>query len=121
MRRVVVIADESLEQRLTSEFIDRGASGFTAIPCRGAGRRHLGNGSARADDQARLEVIVTREVCDDILSFLRRSVMPDHHITACVETVDAVRAEQFEPTPPEERSAWVAARNGDTEKVVASR
>lgn len=120
MRRVVVIADESLEQRLAAEFIDRGATGFTAIPCRGAGLRRLANGAVRGADQVRLEVIVTREVCDDILSFLRRSVMPDHQVTACVETVDAVRADQFAPLPAEERSALSASWHGERIPTAAA-
>lgn len=112
MRRVVVIADESLEQRLANEFIDRGATGFTAIPCRGAGRRHLLNGHARSESQVRLEVIVTPEVCDEILTFLRRSVMPDHRITACIERVDAVRADQFVPLPDEQPLTADVAHSG---------
>jgi MFS superfamily sulfate permease-like transporter len=95
MRRVVVIADESLEPELERELVNCGASGFTATPCRGAGRRHLTNGDFRCQPQVRVEVIVPPAVADDILAYLRREILPEHHVTACVETVEAVRAEQF--------------------------
>lgn len=99
LRRVVVIADESLEDQLAQAFIDRGATGFTSIPCRGAGRRHLTNGTVQAESAVRIEVIVPADICEPILQYLRREVMPLYHVTACVETVEAVRAEQFAPRP----------------------
>ncbi|MBL8850252.1 MAG: SulP family inorganic anion transporter [Planctomycetaceae bacterium] len=118
MRKVVVIADEALEERLASEFIERGASGFTSVPCRGAGRRHVTGGSAPSP-QVRMEIIAPSDLIDDILSFLRRSVMPDHHITAFVERIDVVRAEQFVPVPPEERSTLSGSWNGQSVSPVA--
>jgi hypothetical protein len=95
-RRVVVVADESLEERLTTEFIERGATGYTSIPCHGAGRRNLTAGSG-PNRQVRIEVIVPPKTGDEILTFLRRSVMPDYRITAWFDRVDVVRAEQFLP------------------------
>ena len=105
LRRVVVIADESLEDQLAQACIARGATGFTAIPCRGAGRRHLTNGAVQAEAAVRIEVIVPAEVCEPILQYLRREVIPLYHVTACVETVEAVRAEQFIPRPLEAAGA----------------
>ncbi len=95
MRRVVVVADESLEGDLTREFIKRGASGFTVITCRGAGRRCLADGLSEGDPQVRIEVVVPVDVCDAILSFLRHDILPAFRLTACVETVDVIRADQF--------------------------
>jgi MFS superfamily sulfate permease-like transporter len=97
MRRIVVIADGSLEEQLEREFISRGASGFTAIPCRGAGRRHLQDGNFGGQSQVRIEIIVPLDVANDILGYLRREILPEHHATACVENVEAVRADQFVP------------------------
>jgi len=114
MRRVVVIAGESLEERLTAEFVERGASGFTVLPCHGAGRRNLTDGTAPVP-QVQIEVIVPPKVCDEILSFLRRSVMPDYRITATVDRVEVVRAEQFVPVASDRRVAINALRtNGRT-------
>ena len=114
LRRVVVIADESLEDQIAQACIERGATGFTAIPCRGAGRRHLTNGTVQAEAAVRIEVIVPAEVCEPILQYLRREVMPLYHVTACVETVEAVRAEQFAPRPAE------AAGDGHSQLAVTA-
>lgn len=95
MKRFVVVGDVSLEERLEREFINRGASGFTAIPCHGAGRRHHTNGDLTSQSQVRIEVIVPDEICDSILDYLRREILPEYHVTASVETVEAIRPEQF--------------------------
>lgn len=97
VRRITVIADESLEQWLEEEFAKCGASGYTAMSCSGAGRRHLVNGMPGKSNQVRIEVIAQRDVCDAILDFLRRDILPEHRITACVETVDVVRVGHFTP------------------------
>lgn len=95
MRRIVVIAEETLEEQLEREMIARGASGFTAIPCRGAGRRHLNHGDIQNETQVRIEVIVPQDVAEEILVYLRAEILPEYHVTACVETVEAIRPEQF--------------------------
>lgn len=95
MRKVMIIADESLEERIERECIDCGASGFTVVPCRGAGRRDLNNGEFHAHSQVCIEVIVPGEVCNDILAFLRNDILQDYHVTAFVETVEALRPDQF--------------------------
>ncbi|MCA9071819.1 MAG: SulP family inorganic anion transporter, partial [Planctomycetaceae bacterium] len=95
MRRIVVIAEESLEVQLEREMIGLGASGFTAIPCRGAGRRHLSEGKFEHESQVRIEVIVPHDVGEKILSYLRAEILPLYHVTACVETVEAIRPDQF--------------------------
>jgi MFS superfamily sulfate permease-like transporter len=97
MRRLVVIADESLERRIVGEIVDSGATGYTVVPCRGAGRRHLTNGDYASHAQVRIEVVVPDDVCEGILQFLRREILPDYHVTACVEPVEVVRADQFLP------------------------
>lgn len=99
MRRVTVIAAQSLEERIERGFIALGATGFTAIPCHGAGRRQVHSGQFDVGTQVRIEVIVPSNVCESILSFLRRDILPDNHVTACVETIEVVLAEQFLPLP----------------------
>ncbi len=98
VRRVTAIADESLEDWLVTEFVKCGATGYTSTPCRGSGRRSLArNASEGNPTQVRIEVIVTPQVCDLILDFLRHDILPDHHVTSCVETVDVVRVGHFTP------------------------
>jgi nitrogen regulatory protein PII len=100
VRRITVVADEALEDLLEESIVKCGASGYTVMAVSGAGRRDLQNGPVcKSDHLIRLEVIVPPDVCDGILEFLRRDVMPLHHITACVETVDVVRIADFAPLP----------------------
>lgn len=100
VRRITVVADEALEDWLEESIVKCGASGYTVMAVSGAGRRDLQNGPVcKSDHLIRLEVIVPPDVCEEILEFLRRDVMPLHHITACVETVDVVRITDFAPLP----------------------
>ncbi len=100
VRRITVIADGSLEELLEREFVHCGATGYTAIPCYGAGRRNLSNDAVENSARVRIEVVAPEEVCNAILDFLRRDILPEHHVTACVETVDVVRVAHFSPQPP---------------------
>jgi MFS superfamily sulfate permease-like transporter len=99
VRRITVVADGSLEEWLEREFIQCGATGYTAIPCYGAGRRNLSNGTLENSARIRIEVVAPEDVCNAILDFLRRDILPEHHVTACVETVDVVRVAHFLPDP----------------------
>lgn len=95
LRRLTVVADAELQDRLVGDFVRLGASGYTLIPCLGAGRRLLSSGAEPNSSQVRIEVVVTRPVSDDLLDYLRRDILKEHHVTACVETVDVVNPDQF--------------------------
>ena len=95
LRRLTVVADAELQNRLVADFVRLGASGYTLIPCQGAGRRLLASGAEPNSSQVRIEVVVTRQVSDVLLTYLRQEIMNEYHVTACVETVDVVNPEQF--------------------------
>ena len=99
MRRLTVIADADREQWLEEKFVDLGATGFTSLPCSGAGRREIESGNVAVSNvpKVRIEVVMSHQICENILNFLRADVLPDHHVTACVETVDVVRRDHFDP------------------------
>ena len=99
VRRITVVADASLEEWLLGEFVQCGATGYTSMACSGAGRSQLENGQIRSA-QVRIEVIALPNVCNQILDFLRRDILAEHRITACVETVDVVRVGHFTPIEP---------------------
>ena len=96
MRRLTVVADSEIEQWLEREFVELGATGYTSLPCSGAGRRDLANGITTSVPKCRIEVVVPPPTCERILSFLRHSVLPEHHVTACIENVDVVRRDHFD-------------------------
>lgn len=94
LRRVTVVAGSELENELSERFLDLGASGYTSIPCSGAGR------GSRSDDglpksQVRIEAVVPEEIASRIFDYLRTNVQPKHRITACLETVEVLRRDQF--------------------------
>lgn len=96
MRRLTIVADESIELWLKEQFVESGATGFTSLPCSGAGRRDLEGGVSAANSRVRIEVVMSHQTCEAILSFLRSEVFPRHKVTACIETVDVVRRDHFE-------------------------
>jgi MFS superfamily sulfate permease-like transporter len=95
IRRLTVVTDAEHERWLEKEFIQRGASGYTVVPCQGAGLRQIVGNEAAQNSQVRIEVIVTKEVCERILDFLRKEILPEHHMTTCVEVVEVLRIGQF--------------------------
>ncbi len=96
LRRITIIAELELEKWLEKEFIERGATGFTAIPCYGAGRSLIEKGDEAIQNHIRIEVIVSTRNYDGMITFLREEVIPKHKVTACVETVEVIFKEQFE-------------------------
>ena len=97
VRRITVMANQSLRYWLLDEFVKCGITGYTVTSCTGAGRRNLENNVISKDEHVRIEVIVTASVCDEILEFLRRDILAEHHVTECVETIDVVRVGHFTP------------------------
>lgn len=95
LHRVTVVASEGLENELFVKFITLGASGYTAIPCRGAGRSKLAEGNGSSTSQVRLEAVVPEDVSDRILDDLRTDIAPIHHITVCKEAVEVLRQDNF--------------------------
>jgi MFS superfamily sulfate permease-like transporter len=94
IKRVTIVADSDLEPELTDRFMALGASGYTSIPCHGAGRRTAEAGVSR-NSQVRIEVVAPPEVAEQILEYIHRDVSLDHAVTACIETVEVLRREQF--------------------------
>lgn len=98
LRRLTVVAELDLEKWLEKEFIERGATGFTAIPCYGAGRNLIEKGDDAIRSHVRIEVIIPSKDCEDLISFLREEVLPKHNITACVEVVEVIFREKYTGT-----------------------
>lgn len=95
IRRLTIVTDVALEQQLVDELVKAGATGYTSIPCHGSGRRGLSENGNSPNNQVRLEVVAQAPVCDRLLGYLRREIMPRYPVTACVETVKVFRPEDF--------------------------
>lgn len=95
LRRVTIVAGSDLQDRLVSDITRLGVSGYTLVPCLGAGRRDLAAGTPPRDSQVRIEIVVPRPISDAIVDYLRRDILKQLQVTACVETVDVIKADQF--------------------------
>ena len=95
IRRLTVVAPASLEAQLEQRFVELGASGFTVTECSGAGRRRLAECPTAREPGIRIEVLATIPVAQAMLAWLRREILPDHAVTACLETVEVLREDDF--------------------------
>ncbi len=98
VRRLTIVCEESLEDELVQHFIARGATGFTSAICSGAGRSQVASGLPRKADLVRIEFIVTPEIAETLLEFVRANIIGNHPVTVCVETVEVFRRSNFEAT-----------------------
>ena len=91
MKRLTIVAESALESRLVQACRTAGASGYTASPCHGTGRRDI----AAEEPLVRLESIVPDDVASRILDAVRAECDAGHRITVCSETVDVLRPDAF--------------------------
>ncbi|MFM9011210.1 MAG: SulP family inorganic anion transporter [Planctomycetota bacterium] len=92
MRRITVVGPAAMEAVLVRMVRDLGASGYTAVPCHGGGRREEPGGGRPL---VRFETIVTAEIAGRILDALREPRLADERMTVWIEPVDVLRLEQF--------------------------
>ena len=91
VRRLTVVAEAGLEEWLLENFVELGATGYTSLPCSGAGRSTIRDDKLASRPMVRIEIVTPHVTSERILTFLRLKVLPKHAVTACVETVDVVR------------------------------
>jgi MFS superfamily sulfate permease-like transporter len=102
---MTVVAEAEIESWLVEKFVELGAGGYTSLPCAGANRQDLEAGVKHTDSKVRIEIVVPEQTYENVLTFLRQDVMPQHHIVMFVEEVGVLRKEIFEPVgsaPPAE-------------------
>jgi hypothetical protein len=92
MRRITVVAPAAMEESLVAMIRGQGASGYTAVPCHGGGRRESPQSGRPL---VRLETIAPAEVAGLILDTLREPRFSEERMTAWIEPVDVLRLEQF--------------------------
>lgn len=95
LRRVTIVVGREFEHELAKKLVEYGASGYTMIPCWGAGRS-----GSRADlperrEQIRVEVITPNPVAQKILDYVSTDVASHRPVTACIETVEVLRPDKF--------------------------
>ncbi len=99
VRRLTVVAEARLEDWLLDNFVELGATGYTSLPCSGAGRSTIRGDRSASSPMVRIEIVTPHATAERILTFIRTKVLSEHAVTACVETVDVVRRDHFSEAP----------------------
>jgi len=93
--KAVVVLDKALEQDMLSKFVELGASGYTSMPCNGAGRQAVYQEPFSGHSQLRVEIIGTRSVCEQIVRFVSEPQFRGHPVAAYLEGVEVIQPERF--------------------------
>jgi hypothetical protein len=100
--KAVVVLDTALEQELLAKFIELGASGYTSMPCNGAGRHAVYEEPFASHSQLRVEIVGTRSVCEQIVRFVASPQYAGHPVAAYLEGVEVIRPQRFVSDWPQE-------------------
>ena len=60
-------------------------------------RHDIETGVNHTDSKVRIEIVVPTSTYENILSFVRHDVIPEHHIVLYVEQVGVLRTDLFDP------------------------
>jgi MFS superfamily sulfate permease-like transporter len=88
MKRVTIVTDADQEVKIVDRIVAAGASGYTAIPCHGAGRSGLRQEGRPLADQVRIEVIAKDDVANRIVQEVSTGLGEKIRISVCLETVE---------------------------------
>lgn len=95
IRRLTIITEPEIENELADRLVSLGATGYTAIPCHGVGKRDIRKAFRSPEPRVRIEVISPRNIADRILEYLAEEIAPRSFLTICVDSVDVLRAGNF--------------------------
>jgi hypothetical protein len=94
LRRVTIIAEALLEDRLLRDVRRLGSRGYTITDARGEGSRGV-RASEWEGRNIKLETIVSPEVADRVLELLATNYFEHYAVIAYVEAVEVVRGEKY--------------------------
>jgi len=98
MKLITIFAEHVLKDRLISDLLRLGATGYSAGDVEGVGNR--GTPIAWQGPNVRIETIVPPAVADRILAALENDYLRDYAVVVWVGTVEVLRPEKFSgPTP----------------------
>jgi hypothetical protein len=100
--KAVVVLDTALEHDMLAKFVELGASGYTSMPCNGAGRQAVYQEPFSSHSQLRVEVIGTRSVCEQIVRYVSGPEFRGHPVAAYLEGVEVIQPERFVGDWPKE-------------------
>ncbi|MCE2900321.1 MAG: P-II family nitrogen regulator [Gemmatimonas sp.] len=94
---VTIIAEPVLEQKITHDLRQLGATGFTIVEGRGQGSRGLQATEIPGSD-IRIESIVEPDVADRIVAHLATTYFGNYEVIAYLSDVAVVRGDKYRKT-----------------------
>ena len=91
---LTVVAEVSLEQRITKDLLDSGAKGFTVSTVHGQGPRNQRAGDLEGGN-VRIESVVSEENLGKILEVLEAKYFAHYACTVWVSDVSVLRSERY--------------------------
>lgn len=94
LKRVTIIAEAVLEERLLDDLRELGARGYTITEARGEGTRGV-RASEWEGKSVKIETLVSPEVADRLLERLAERYFEHYAVVGYLETVEVVRGSRF--------------------------
>ncbi len=94
LKRVTIVAEALLEERLVRDIRGLGARGHTLTEVRGEGSRGV-RASEWEGRNVQIETLVSASVAESILEALAERYFPYFAVVAYVTTVEVVRGEKY--------------------------
>lgn len=94
LKRVTIIAEAVLEERLLHDLRELGARGYTITEARGEGTRGV-RASEWEGKSVKIETLVSPEVADRLLERLAERYFEHYAVVGYLETVEVVRGSRF--------------------------
>ena len=94
LRLVTIVAEPVLEEAITRELLELGATGFTVSEIRGRGSRGIRSGDVPGTG-IRIEAIVGHDAADRIMERVRDRWFPSYAVIAWQAEVRVVRGEKY--------------------------
>jgi len=98
MKRVVIIGDCDLEQKMLKEILDLGATGYTIFHgVQGQGERGIRPRHA-VSGNIKIEVIATAEIAQQILEHVAKNYFDSYAMIGFLDDVEVLYGEKFGAT-----------------------
>jgi MFS superfamily sulfate permease-like transporter len=95
VRLITIFTTSQKVDELIGDLVRHGASGYTITDCRGSGRHVLSQGSGPRSSLARIEVLVSFDKFERMISHISKEVRSEVPITVCAETVEVIRGDHY--------------------------
>ena len=95
MKRVTIICESILEERVLELLHEIGAHGHTAFPVRGGGHQGERNADITETANVQIEVILKPAMAETLLQRLQRELFADFAMVAYESDVRVLRPEKF--------------------------